>query len=407
MIFFSNPKITRAKLMEPHYANTVERIKGSNAKYILAIQDGMRLNYTNHKAKTEIGRIGKSGGKEQYGLIQHALLCVTEKNEPLGLLDLNYFHYDEFDSDNHRHHRTIDEKATRCWLEALARGRKRLGKTDKTLINIADREGDFFEFIDALSTGNEVYVVRAKHNRHTGEKHRDRNKKLFDCVKETPDRGEMIVSIQDFNTREIKDIILKLKVLKDVLIPPTNNGKEEKDIHAYKAAKVNVVMAYDDNHEWILLTNLPVETQEEVEKVISIYKLRWHVEDFHKIQKTGYQVDELYLHSSLQAMENALAMAAISACRLYWLIYVGRVENTILANKLFEEHEWKSVYVYFKDPIPEKPPTLREVIIRIARLGGYKVAKVASLPGAKTMWIGFQKFSTISVMYKNMLSTKT
>ena len=395
------------KLLEPHYARTVERIKASKAEYIYAIQDGMRLNYTKHKAKTEIGRIGKTGKTDQYGLIQHAMLCVTDKNESLGLLDLDYFHYDEFDSKNHHHHRPIDEKATRCWLDAIERARHRLGKTDKTLIHIADREGDFFEFIDTLSSANELYVIRAKHNRHTGEKHRDRNKKLFDCVKEMPDIGEIRVTIQDFTTREIRDINLKLKVLKNVFIPPPNNGKEEKNIHAYEAAQLNVVMAYNDTHEWILLTNLPVDSQEEVEEVISIYKVRWHVEDFHKIQKTGYQVDELYLHSSLQAIENALVMAAISACRLYWLIYVGRVENTILANKLFEAHEWKSVYVYFKEPIPEEPPTLKEVILRIARLGGYKLAKVASLPGAKTMWIGFQKFSAISVMYENMLSTKT
>ena len=58
--------------MEPHYTRTAERIKASDAEYILAIQDGMRLNYTNHKAKTEIGRIGKSGNKDQYGLIKHA-----------------------------------------------------------------------------------------------------------------------------------------------------------------------------------------------------------------------------------------------------------------------------------------------------------------------------------------------
>jgi hypothetical protein len=407
MIFFSNPKVTRLKVMEPHYANTVERIKMSDAEYILSIQDSMRLNYTSHKAKREIGRIGKTGKTDQYGLIQHAMFCVTENNEPLGLLDLNYFHYDEFDSANHHHHRPIDEKATRCWLEALARGRTRLGKTDKILINVADREGDFFEFIEALSSGKELYVIRAKHNRYTGEKHRDRDKKLFDCIKGTPAIGEMITTIQEVGTREIKDITLKLKVIKNILIPPTNNGKEEKDIQAYKAANVNVVMAYNDEHQWVLLTNLPVDSQEEIKKVIKIYKMRWHIEDFHKIQKTGYQVDELYLHSSLQAIENALAMIAISACRLYWLIYMGRVENTVPANKLFEEHEWKSVYVFFKEPIPEESPMLKEVIIRIARLGGYKPAKNANPPGAKTMWIGFQKFSAISVMYQNMLSTKT
>ena len=45
MIFFSNPKITSARLIEPHYQQTAERIKRSDANYVLALQDQMRLNY--------------------------------------------------------------------------------------------------------------------------------------------------------------------------------------------------------------------------------------------------------------------------------------------------------------------------------------------------------------------------
>ncbi len=81
--FFSNPKVSREAILAPHYENTVERIKQDNSKYILAIQDSMTLNYTSHLAKTEIGRIGKSGNTEQYGLIQHSVLCVSDKNAPL------------------------------------------------------------------------------------------------------------------------------------------------------------------------------------------------------------------------------------------------------------------------------------------------------------------------------------
>lgn len=59
-IFFSNPKVTGNKLIEPHYPETIKRIHSTNSKYILAIQDQMRLYFTNHYAKTEFGRIGKS-----------------------------------------------------------------------------------------------------------------------------------------------------------------------------------------------------------------------------------------------------------------------------------------------------------------------------------------------------------
>jgi len=400
--FFSNRKVTGKAMIEPHYQKTAERARTSDAKYLLMIQDGMRLNYTSHQAKTEIGRIGKTNQTDQYGLIQHSVLCITDQNEPLGLLDIDYFHYDEFDSSSHRHHRPIAEKATRCWLDAAQRARKRLGETNKKIVTVADRESDFFEFLNDLSSANEFYVIRAKHNRYTGEKHRNRNEKLFDLLAKAPIAGKLTTTICDANTHEFKDIALNIKILKDILIPPPNNGKEEKNINAYKAVSLNIVMAYDQDREWILLTNLPIDTQEQINEVIFIYKSRWHIEDYHKVEKTGYQVDELYLHASKQAIESALIMAAISACRLYWMIYVGRVEDTIQANKFFEEYEWKAVYVYLNEPVPQKIPALSEVIYKIARLGGYKPRKNAPPPGIKTMWIGFQKFSVAATMFLNM-----
>jgi hypothetical protein len=122
--------------------------------------------------------------------------------------------------------------------------------------------------------------------------------------------------------------------------------------------------------------------------------------------KTGYQVDEIYLHSSRQTILNLLALACISACRLYWLIYVGRSEVSIKADELFEDFEWKAVYVYFNEKIPEECPSLSVVILKIAQLGGYKPAKDTNPPGIKTLWIGFQQFTIAAQMYRNM-SIKT
>jgi hypothetical protein len=78
-IFFSNPKVSSAKLIAPHYKQTVQRVHNSEAKYILMIQDQMRLNFTSHKAKTDLGTIGKTGKTIQYGLIQHSVLAVTNE----------------------------------------------------------------------------------------------------------------------------------------------------------------------------------------------------------------------------------------------------------------------------------------------------------------------------------------
>ncbi len=146
---------------------------------------------------------------------------------------------------------------------------------------------------------------------------------------------------------------------------------------------------------------------EDLQRVVNFYRCRWHIEDFHKVLKTAYQVEKIYLHASRQAIENALTMAALSACRFYWMVYVGRENCLIPADSVFKNEEWKSVYVYFKEPVPNETPTVSEIIQRIARLGGYKRSKRSKPPGIKTLWIGFQLFTAISVVYKNILSRET
>ena len=193
----------------------------------------------------------------------------------------------------------------------------------------------------------------------------------------------------------------------EVTLPPPNKGKKDREEKSdFHPIKVNVVMAYNEEHEWVLLTQLPIDTLEQIEEIVNIYRSRCHFEDYHKILKTGYQIDEIYLHASRETIENLMIMAPISACRLYWLIYIGRTEVDIKADQLFEDFEWKAIYVYFKEKIPQECPVLSEVILRIARLGGYKPTKKGQPPGIKTMWIGFQQFTIVAQMYRNM-STKT
>lgn len=402
-IFFGNVKVTKERLIEPHYAQSVSRIKSSQSKYILAIQDQMRLNYTHHLAKHDLGRIGKTGKTTQYGLIQHSILCVDDRNEPLGLMDLSFFDFSEFETEINREQRSIAEK-TRCyWVDALNRMRARLG-TDGVvpIITVADREGDFYEWLHPLVLTKESFVIRAQYNRVTGEAFKKGNKKLKTVLEEVPDLGEMDLVIQDVASREIKTIRLSLKATEITLPSPKHLNKDQVHANQYSAIKLHVVQAYNGEYEWTLLTSLPIDTLEQLQEIISIYQARWHIEDYHKVLKTGYQVDEIYLHSSREAIINFLVLASISACRLYWLIYVGRAEADISADTLFEEFEWKSVYVYFNEPIPIKAPSIAITMQYIARLGGYKPSKKAQPQGIKTFWTGFQIFTPIAQMFRNM-----
>lgn len=393
-------------MLAPHYKQTSARIKDCQSKYILAIQDEMRLNYTSHKAKIDLGVIGKTSKTNQYGIIQHSVLCVTDSNEPLGLMDVNFFDFSEFDTTTNRDHRSIKEKARCQWIDGLNKMRSRLGECDKPIITVADREGDFYEWLHPLIIQEEAFVIRAQHDRCTGDKFKKENKKLSELLSEAPIEGRMEVTIQDVASREMKTIILQLKALKITLPVPKHFTKKTIEANHYCPIQLNVVMAYNEEYEWLLFTSLPIETLAQIQEIVTIYRARWHIEDYHKVLKTGYQVDEIYLHNSRETILNLLSLASISACRLYWLIYVGRSEASIRADKLFEDFEWKSVYVYFNEKIPEECPSLSVVILKIAQLGGYKPIKDANPPGIKTLWIGFQQFTIAAQMYRNM-SMKT
>jgi hypothetical protein len=98
-------------------------------------------------------------------------------------------------------------------------------------------------------------------------------------LKMQEDIGEITTTINDVATHEMKDIILKIKRLSGVELPIPHRVK------GCQSLTLNVVMVYNETYNWILLTDLPVEILEDCEFVVTIYKQRWHIEDYHKILK--------------------------------------------------------------------------------------------------------------------------
>ena len=55
------------------------------------------------------------------------------------------------------------------------------------------------------------------------------------------------------------------------------------------------------------------------------------------------------------------------------------------------KEECHAAYVLAKKPIPKNPPTLRELIRQMARLGGFLGRKGDGEPGVKTLWQGLAR----------------
>ena len=64
------------------------------------------------------------------------------------------------------------------------------------------------------------------------------------------------------------------------------------------------------------MTTLPVESQEDAQKILKYYTYRWLIERYHYVLKSGCKIEELMLEKG-ERLEKALATYSIIAwCRL-------------------------------------------------------------------------------------------
>jgi len=75
--------------------------------------------------------------------------------------------------------------------------------------------------------------------------------------------------------------------------------------------------------EWHLLTNRFIETVEQAVELIEWYRTRWEIEIYCHVIKNGCKVGELQL-SSIDRIERALALFIVVACRVAYLMRMGR-----------------------------------------------------------------------------------
>lgn len=147
----------------------------------------------------------------------------------------------------------------------------------------------------------------------------------------------------------------------------------------------------------MLLTNTAVSNYDEAVEKMKWYRLRWGIEVFHKILKSGCQVESCRLGTA-ERLTKYLALFAIIAWRLHWITQVNREAPNESCVALLADHEWKALYCKINktsEP-PEVPPSIRQAIRWIAQLGGFLARKGDNEPGIVTVWRGWQRLTDIA-----------
>ena len=114
--------------------------------------------------------------------------------------------------------------------------------------------------------------------------------------------------------------------------------------------EVNVVLVTELNPppgaepiEWVLLTDLPIGTVEDVLRVIDYYTCRWQIEIYFRVLKSGCKVEESQLEAAAR-FEPYLALNMIVAWRIMHVMMLGRECPDLPCDIAFDDDEWQAVY---------------------------------------------------------------
>ena len=403
--FFANERVNEADILAGHFASTRERAACVEGP-ILVLHDTTEFSFQREK---EIGLLHRtingrnSWGKLRHrticGLLMHSSLAVTTQGVPLGLAAIKFWTRKEFKGCNALKKKInptrvpIQEKESFRWLENLRQATALLNPTEG-LVHIGDRESDIYELFCAAEQAQTRFLVRTCVDRLA----RDGNCTIAAEMKKAPGRGMHRLVVKD-KSGEPSEAVLEIKYRRIQVLPPIGKQKQ------YPALTLTVLHAVErgvpknrEKIDWKLITNLSVASLAEAIEKLEWYALRWKIETFHKILKSGCRVEESKLRTA-ERLVNLIALCCVLSWRIFWMTMVQR--SAPEASPLLALTE---VELLLLDEITaarrgcgSTNHTLADYLLCIARLGGYLARASDPPPGNIVMWRGLSRLTDLQL----------
>jgi len=397
--FVGNDDVTTEAINDITCDVTIENIIAAKPSVLLIPEDTTDLNYTNLKETEGLGSIG--GSITLKGLYVHSAIAIGESGETYGLLAQKIWArpHENFGIPVNRANIPIEEKESYRWLETMMNAQSALPE-DIFAVHMCDREGDIFEFFCKADEVNANYLCRRQYDRFVEDD--GVNIKLSEYISGIPVAGRIKVHVpRDSHTnRTSRDAVLEIKYGKCTLPKPRNLSKNNgipESIEVYVVSAVEIgAPDVQEKISWQLVTNVPTEDFEDAVTRIQWYTQRWKIETFHKTLKSGCKVEEL-LSESAEKLMKLVAIYSIIALQIMLLSYAARTRPDESCETYLTEDEWKILYRVANKTkkLPEKPPTIYEAVVMIAKLGGFLARKSDGFPGVTVIWRGLTHFYTI------------
>ncbi len=279
----------------------------------------------------------------------------------------------------------IEEKESSRWLRNLQQSTRLLDDPSRC-IPIGDRESDIYELFCLAQTLRTHFLVRTCANRLAGQ---GGHHTIADEMRAAPVNRFHSIHVRDKGSR-VSRVRLALKYRRIHVLPSISKQNR------YPAHDLTVIYAQEQaqpSHrkrvDWKLITHLPVTSCREAIEKLEGYAMRWKIENFHKILKSGCRIEESRLRTA-DRLVNLISVFCILSWRIFWMTMLNRVVPNATAKLVLTSIELDLLdqLLRHKQTPSNIPSPLSHYLIAIAQLGGYLARTTDPPPGNMGLWRG-------------------
>jgi hypothetical protein len=389
---FSSKRMSTKVMLQGHLQATLQRAASTTTEYLIAVQDTTFYNYSGH---TAMKGLGKLQGQVK-GILQHNVLLLDQGGLPLGLVDQQYW--------SRQGAVPYEGTESEKWTRGLQAVNEHLGAMNNKVVLVQDREADILSFFKASRAANVELLVRVHQPRQLEIIHSGQLCRLGDVQQHIEVRGHKQVEV----VREGKTLQLRLSLQScRVHVLPDKDVSVDK----HKTQPLSLVIAreiaaldeqgrdvYDQQQaaEWYLLSSMSIEGEQDIERVVDFYALRWRIERLHYTLKSGALKVERLQFDDVQTTIHALAFYSVVGWQLLSLTYQLREDSQADATKFFEQAQIRVLEAVSK----KRVHTVEQATIVLSSIVGFSRSKKQPLPGVRVLAQALERLYYIKKGYE-------
>ena len=333
------------------------------------------------------------------GVLLHFSLALTTDGLPLGLTSAKVWTRKKFKDSKaiarkiNRTRVPIEEKESYRWIQNLRETADYFDQPQRC-VHVGDRESDIYELYCEAEKRGAKFIVRIQTDRLA----EDGSSKISEEMKLVKIKGRHRIEVRDAKGN-ISVVNLELQYRQMIVNPPI--GKQKR----YPNLPLTIIYARDRGNpkgrkriEWKLITNLPVKSRKDAIEKMNWYALRWKIEVFHKILKSGWRAEESKLRTA-ERLANLIAVFCILSWRVFRMTMLKRTLPSESPGVALTKLEIEILNKLVPNNRSCDKKDLSSYFEKVARLGGYLARANDSPPGSTVMWHGVSRLTDVEIGY--------